>query len=542
MFVQKYKQERLHCPEESGLIAGQTLWEIYDIAEAEIIVTQTGKGTAFDLDRALDGKTFKKVVADAGYSQTALAETLGISCPHERQDVEIVYRRVKTDSPYNILVRLFWLGRVVSESAIREVLPGLDVEELAAVGLLHRRDGTVQSAAKLTPYHDLLLASDFGPEIHRELPADHVLGIGAASLTLAGLTVRRKVKTALDLGTGAGIQAFLAVRHAEHVIGTDTNPRALNFARFNAKVNEIDGIEWCEGSLYEPVAEQQFDLVVSNPPFVISPESRFIFRDTNLPGDAVSEQVVRGAGQRLNEGGFACILFNWHHKDEADWDSRPRSWVSNSGCDAWMISFKSADPLVYAADWLRTSVGQSSPDYGRYLDEWMAYYEKMGIGRISAGVMIMRRRSRQTNWVQTHVLDKGRSTGSSGDQIERIFAAEDLLAALDDDRQLLEYRLLFDKHHRLEHEMSLEDGRWVVRAEHLYASEGVPFAGNVDMYISNLLAGCDGRRTLRELVEEAAGRAKTAPEKIIPGCLAVVQKLMRSGFLSSVGGPRKLPP
>jgi hypothetical protein len=60
----------------------------------------------------------------------------------------------------------------------------------------------------------------------------------------------------------------------------------------------------------------------------------------------------------------------------------------------------------------------------------------------------------------------------------------------------------------------------------------------MDMYIANLLAGCDGRRTLRELVEEVAGRAKTAPEKIIHDCLAVVQKLMQCGFLSSVGGAR----
>lgn len=360
-------------------------------------MAQSCNGTVFHLDQPFDGKTFNNVLADAGYSQTVLSETLALSGLHDRLDVDVVYRRVKTDSPYNILVRLFLLGRVVSESALCEMLPGLDVEGLAAVGLLHRQDGTVRSAAKLIPYHDLLLASDFGPEIHREVPTDHVIGVCVASLTLASLTVCRKVKTALDLGCGAGIQTFLVARHADHVIGTDINPRALNFARFNARLNGINGIEWREGNLYEPVADQQFDLIVSNPPFVISPESRFIFRDTNLPGDAVSEQVVRGAGQRLNEGGFACILFNWHHQDETDWDSRPRSWVSDIGCDSSMICFESVEPLTYAADWLRTSVGQSSPDYGRYLDEWMAYYEKMGIGRISAGAIIMRRRKRQTN-------------------------------------------------------------------------------------------------------------------------------------------------
>jgi methylase of polypeptide subunit release factors len=496
----------------------------------------------FKVDRPFDGKTLKKVVKDAGYNETALAETLGLSCVHESQDFELIYRRVRADSPYNILVQLFWLGRAVSEPTLRKNLPGLDIEQLEGIGLLIRQNGAIRSTVKLGPYHELLMASDFEPGIQSELQADHVLGVSAASLSLANVTIRRKVKTALDLGTGAGIQAFLAARHADRVIGTDTNPRALNFAKFNARLNEIDNIDWLQGSLYEPVANQKFELIVSNPPFVISPESRLIFRDTNLPGDTLSEQVVCGVGERLNEGGFGCILFNWHHKDEADWDCRPKSWASNTGCDGWLICFKSTDPLTYAADWLQTSVGQNSPDYGRYLDEWMAYYEQMGIRRISAGAMVMRRRSGQSNWFRSHILDKGRCMGSSGDQIERIFASEDFLEALDDDRLLLEQRLLFDQHHLLRHELRAEDGRWAVRSEHLYASEGVPFAGNVDMYVANLLAGCNGRRTLRELLEEVAGRAKTEPEKIVPTCLAVVQNLMRSGFLSPTGGPDKPSP
>jgi len=495
-------------------------------------MAQTNGSAVFNVERPLDGQVLKKVLKDSGYNETALAETLGLSCVHESQDFELVYRRVRSDSPYNILVQLFWLGRSVSESAIRSNLPGFNLEELEGIGLLRRQNGAIQSKVKLAPYHEMLIASDFEPGMHREMSADHVLGISVASLSLANLTIRRNVKNALDLGTGSGIQAFLVAGHSDHVIGTDTNPRALNFAKFNAKLNDIDNIEWLQGSLYEPVAEQKFELIVSNPPFVISPESRFIFRDTNLPGDSLSEQVVCGVGERLTEGGFGCILFNWQHKDEQDWDCRPQSWASSTGCDGWLICFKSMDPLTYAADWLQTSVGQNSPDYGRYLDEWMAYYEQMGIRQISAGAMVMRRRSGQTNWFRSHILDKGRTMGSSGGQIERIFAAEDLLQALDNDRLLLEQRLLFDQHHLLRHELRAKNGRWSVCSEHLYASEGVPFAGNVDMYVANLLAGCNGQKTLRELLEEEAGRAKTDPEKLVPTCLKVVQNLMRSGFLS----------
>ena len=500
-------------------------------------MTQTNSGIAFRLNQPFDNRTFKKVLAEAGYSQTALAQTMSLSPIHNRQDIELMYRRVKTDNPYNILVRLFRLGQDVSEPTVLKMLPGLDIKALTAIGLLSCQDGMVRPNVKLTPYHDLLLASDFGPEIHREMSADHVLGVGAASLTLAGLTIRRKAKTALDLGTGAGIQAFLAARHADRVIGTDTNPRALNFAAFNTRLNQIKGVEWRKGSLYEPVADEQFDLIVSNPPFVISPESKFVFRDTNLPADTVSEQVIRGAGERLNEGCFACILFNWHHQDDADWASRPLSWVSDTGCDSWLLCFKTADPLTYAADWLKTGEGRDSPDYGRYLDEWMAYYEKMGIAQISAGAMFMRRRSAVANWSRTDTIEKGRTVGECGWQVERIFAAEDLLRSLDDDRQLLEHRLLFDKHHLLEHQLTVEDGRWVVQVERLHTDRGISFSGNVDMHIARLLAGCDGRQTLRQLIKAVADQTQTDSEMLTGACLAVVQKLMRSGFLSSVDVP-----
>ncbi|MHC5060812.1 MAG: methyltransferase [Planctomycetota bacterium] len=502
-------------------------------------MTQKSSSIAFRLNQTFDSLAFKKILAGAGYSQTALAQTMSLSPVHDRQDIELMYRRVKADNPYNILVRLFRLGQDISEPTVLKMLPQFDIEALTAIGLLNCKDGTVRANAKLTPYHDLLMASDFGPEIHRTMLPDHVLGVGAASLTLAGLTVRRKNEKVLDLGTGAGIQTFLAARHAGCVIGTDTNLRALNFAAFNAKINEIEAIEWRQGSLYEPAADEKFDLIVSNPPFVISPESKFVFRDTNLPGDTISQQVLQGAGPRLNEGGFACVLFNWYHQDDANWDSRPLSWTSGTDCDCWLLCFKTADPLTYAADWLKTGEGRDSSNYAQYLDKWMAYYEKMGIEQISAGAIFMRKRSAATNWNRSDTIEKGRTVGECGRQVERIFAAEDLLQELNDERELLQHHLLFDKNHCLEHQLIVENGSWVVQVERLHTDKGISFSGNIDMHIARLLAACDGRRSLGQLIRIVADQTKTDPENLTGACLAVVRKLMRAGFLSSVDKPER---
>src|SRR5690606_34305992 len=121
------------------------------------------------------------------------------------------------------------------------------------------------------------------------LPADHVLGVGGASRTLAELIVPTPVDRALDLGTGCGIQALLIARHADEVVATDISERALAFAELNARLNAVTNIEFRHGSMFEPVAGEAFDLVVSNPPFVITPRVEGVpayeYRDAGLVGD-----------------------------------------------------------------------------------------------------------------------------------------------------------------------------------------------------------------------------------------------------------------
>ena len=101
----------------------------------------------------------------------------------------------------------------------------------------------------------------------------------------------------LDVGTGCGIQALQAAEHADRVVATDVNPRALELTALGAALSGIDNVELREGSWFEPVAGEQFDLIVSNPPFVISPENDFVYRDGSGGRDEVSQLVVT-AGRR----------------------------------------------------------------------------------------------------------------------------------------------------------------------------------------------------------------------------------------------------
>ena len=86
-----------------------------------------------------------------------------------------------------------------------------------------------------------------------------MLGISAASTSLAQLTIREPVGSALDLGTGCGVQALHLAGHADRVVATDVNRRALEIARFNAELNELAPVEVRDGSYFEPVAGERFD-------------------------------------------------------------------------------------------------------------------------------------------------------------------------------------------------------------------------------------------------------------------------------------------
>ncbi len=167
----------------------------------------------------------------------------------------------------------------------------------------------------------------------RRATPDHVLGLGGASLTLARITPRRDVGRALDLGCGAGVQLLHAARHATRVVGTDTNPRALAMTALSAALSGIpaEQVDLRDGSLFGPVSDERFDLIVSNPPFVISPSHQFTYRDAGLPGDELSRLVVRGAAAHLAPGGMAAVLGNWLHVSGEEWSERVAEWVSGTG-------------------------------------------------------------------------------------------------------------------------------------------------------------------------------------------------------------------
>src|SRR5262249_32817273 len=194
--------------------------------------------------------------------------------------------------------------------------------------------------SRILPVGDLFVASDDYPQHDgRDDPPDYVAAYTLTSRVCDCLTPRVRGGRALDVGTGSGVQALLAARHATHVVATDINPRALAFTELNAALNGFANIEARLGSLFDSVAGERFDLITCNPPYAVSPENRWAYRDSGLQGDEISRRVMLAAADHLAEGGYATMLASWIGASEEAADDRPAEWArALRDCDAWILS------------------------------------------------------------------------------------------------------------------------------------------------------------------------------------------------------------
>ncbi|WP_298459178.1 methyltransferase [uncultured Cellulomonas sp.] len=449
------------------------------------------------------------------------------------------------------LVRLFVLGTHVARADAERAFARLGVDGAVALGLVAAAGwgagDPVRAVVDLRPYRaedaagtvDWWLASDLGElATGRALRTDHVLGVGGASTTLAQVTVRDPVGRALDLGTGCGIQALHASRHADAVVGTDISTRALAFARFNAALAGLgaDRLELRSGSMLEPVTGERFGLVVSNPPFVITPRvagmPAYEYRDGGRAGDAVVRDLITGVGQVLEPGGVAQLLGNWEVRGGQDWDERVGRWLDESGLDGWVVQRELQDPAEYAETWIRD--GGSTPErdpedwrarYGAWLDDFAARdVTAIGFGIVTlrrpvSGRPTLRRLEERTGAVQQPL----------GAHVAAALAAHDWLACTDD-AALASTRLTVAAD--VTEERYLTPGSPDPDVVLLRQGGGLGRAVRAGTALAGLVGACDGELTVAQLVGGIAALFEVPAADVAAEVLPAVRGMVADGMLT----------
>lgn len=338
----------------------------------------------------------------SGYTVDGVAERLGPVAGRalERSETVPARRATRAGDPLDGLVRLFLLRSAVDSSTLGDAVALDDLREL---GLVRVSGGEVRAVLDVRPYGESgdgdgrlwWLVSDLGTGLDgvtAPLPAEHVLGVGGASTTLAQWTVRSPAERALDVGTGCGVQALHASRHSSEVVATDVSQRALDLAGLTAQLSDVR-LDLRRGDLLGPVRGEEFDLVVSNPPFVVGApagDTRHTYRDSGLDLDAVGARLAGEAPGLLTEGGTFQMLANWVHTPDQDWRERVAGWLPD-GVDALVVQREVLDPAEYVATWLRDAGEPGTPGYPEHYDTWLGALERAGVEGVGFGLVAVRR-------------------------------------------------------------------------------------------------------------------------------------------------------
>lgn len=489
-----------------------------------------------DLDR------LRSRLTAVGYFVDAISELIGSEAHAAlgRNNTAPARRAVAgVDDPVAILTLLWPLQATVSRSAAERSLPGL-IEPLQRAGVVTADHDRVAALTDLRPYDSDTgfsgwVFSDLTPGLDHPMhpiAGDYVLGVSPASMTLAQLTMRRPVARALDLGTGCGVQSLHLVDHADQVVATDVNQRALTMARATARINGCE-IDFRTGDLYEPVADEQFDLIVTNPPYVMAPPdaggARLAYREAGLPGDELTRRVITDGARHLAPGGSLQVLANWGHTGDESWQERVGAWIAGTGCDAHVVQREVLDIFSYIEVWLADSgmAAAGAEEYRAAYDHWCSYFDRLGMTAVGMGWLTLTRAGRTDPQVTIehwpHAVEQPIGPAWAN-RIAGVALACDL-----SDGELLarRWQLASDVTQESIGRPGAADPEHLVLRQH----RGFCRALGASTELAAVLGACDGELALGQILDAVASIMGRDPEELRAGILEQVRQLITDNLL-----------
>lgn len=486
-----------------------------------------------------DPAPFLAFLTASGYTQDGLAQmpsplTRPLDASHKA-----VARAILGSQPseqLGTLVRLFSLGDSLEATEALRVF-GWQLKGLESIGLLVREGARVRSLIRLMPHAGHYHAGDF-PERQLSEKGDFVMGLSPSTRALGSLVPPGDFQRVLEVACGMGwLARQLAARGAD-VTATDLNPRALEIARLNGRLSGTDSIRLLEGDLLDPVRDASpFDLIVCNPPYVLSPDGGLVFRETThgAPGD-VCKRLVADVPALLKQGGIAVIMINWGHESDDDWRDEPFSWLGGGEVQAWLFQNDASTPGDYAWTWIRHDPRFSSPDdIGQEMGRWLSYLQQHRIRRISSGFLILRRPHQgEPVWQRTDRRNIGELSINAGMDVANVLHNETWLqrrGTLSHPTSLLDLDYRVPDGIEAFSEMDLLGG-WTRRTIRLRSPGRLSYDGQIDENLLRLLEITRSGQRPRVMLGELSRHPEIASRPNLAASIeALVHELIRHGLM-----------
>jgi hypothetical protein len=282
------------------------------------------------------------------------------------------------------------------------------------------------------------------------------------------------------------------------------------------------------------VAGERFDLIVSNPPFVVGTGALdYEYRDSGMAGDSLSETLIRQARDHLEPGGTAQIMANWivrHGDDDGAWRDRVRGWLADTGLHAWVVQREFADPISYVSLWT-SDAGEPPEEAARRGGLWLDWFADQDIAGIGMGMVTLRAPRRDESRPPDQVLEEitGADEGLTGPEVAAFFARREYLHDTGDD-QLLAARLSTAPVFLEEQSLPGPEG-WQTIGAAVRRPGGPGAVLGVDEVSRALLAGCRGEVPLGMLIDLLASVHDVDGDALAEAALPVVREAIGRGIL-----------
>lgn len=324
----------------------------------------------------------------AGYDDRILGKAERVA-PNlvDRVRLPLVHRALERDgTPPARLAHLFVYDGAPPADDVRSVLGDGVTASLLDAGVLEEADGRVRARFRLLPFGDTWIFCD-----HPSSGRDAVMGAGPATLALTRLLPGRMAGSYLDLGCGAGALALVAARRGATAVGTDLNPRAVSMARVNAALNGL-GAEFLAGDLLEPLGGRRFELVVSQPPFVIQPEHQdaVTYVHGGPRGDAVVARLVSALPEALAPGGRAIVRFDAALGPDEQLHPRVQGWLGEGALDLALVTAPAPSPDMIALGYGMLEDPTLGETYAQASRRYRDHIDRLGVTEFHQALALFR--------------------------------------------------------------------------------------------------------------------------------------------------------
>lgn len=455
----------------------------------------------------------------AGFAERTLSDRLHLdSLDAVDQPIFKTLRdRLRQDELLLALADLFLFGRSVDGAELAGAMSAAEQQALLASDLVRPWSGGVEkfwSPVRLVPVEvrlgepvDLLIAGDRSdhPDGSPFRPFTDIVFPGHNPLTRQFLRLlpRRRPARVLELCAGTGVAAIAMAATGSGAVASDIAGRSVHFAQFNAWLNG-QTVEAVCGDLYEPITGQ-FDCILAHPPYVPALSQTLTYRDGGETGDAIVRGTVAGLPKHLSAGGTFLLLCLGMDTAEGPFEQRIRHWLGPAEHDFDVVfAVDSMNPPELIATRLVDRAAGSAED----LERWRDLFDRLQVKEFVYGAVVVRK----------HANDRRRSPASrrvlmtqdtSAADFDWLFAWFDWLDAAGGVSRVLDLPLSLPADLQLDVIHSVGPTGFAP-SSYFLENGGRPFKSRLatDAWVAALLAELDGKRSMREVFQDAQARGR----------------------------------